>query len=177
MSVTERQALVRRVMGGAGDCPFGASRLPDGTCPGGGGGGGGGGSGLGEAIQLPAGWDSWTTEQQRAWAADYARRLGLSESEQRAFAERAAAADRAMVTGIINSGVSLVRDWINTRSAERVAEIEAQARIRVAEIQARGRSQENLNPRPPAPSPPATSSVADAALPLGLLFLLLRGGL
>ncbi len=154
-------------------CPFGAARRADGRCP------GDDVGGLGQAQTVPAGFDSWTDAQRREWAQSYARSQGMSDADARAFAERAAAADRALITGIINQGVSIIRDWITSRSNERVAEIEANARVRVAEIEARSRNQGTLNPQPqysPAPAP-ASSSVADVALPLGLLFMLMRGGL
>lgn len=120
-----------------GPCPGGWARRPDGTCPGDAPSGGASGD-------LPAGWQSWTAEQRAAYAREAVARAGATPAEQQAAAERARAADNAMVVGIVTQGVAAIRQWLQTSSAERIAEIEAQARVQIAEIQARNGSQAAL---------------------------------
>lgn len=151
-------------------CPGGWARLPDGSCPGdtpsGGGPGvdptalpGQGGCPSGQrrdpvtnrcvpfseqVNELPPGWQSWNAEQRAAYARDAVARAGGTTAEQQAAAERARQADNAMIVGIVTQGVGAIRQWLQTSSAERLAEIDAQARVQIAEIQARNGSQAAL---------------------------------
>ena len=135
------------------------------------------------ATTVPAGWDSMSREQQTTWLRNFGRTQGLSPDEQTALEERASAADRALIAGIINQGVSVVRTWLTTRSSERIAEIEAAARVEVARIQARAMGQGSLGPDPSQPPyvpppyvpPPApSSSVTEAVLPIALLLMFMK---
>ena len=77
-------------------------------------------------------WQSWSPDRRAEYARQWAADQRMSAAEQRAFAERARTADYTLIAGLVTSGVNVVRDLIESRSRERIAEIEANARVLVA---------------------------------------------
>lgn len=154
-------------------CPFGASRLPDGRCPG----DDGVPESLGGALDVPPNYDALTPDQRAAWARAAVARQGGTPAEQEAAAQRARGSSDPMIAGIISQGAQTFRQWLSESSAERRAQIEAEARVRIAEIQARsGSAQAQLElerlrrERDQVVAQPASSGGGDVAT-IGVLAL------
>jgi len=94
--------------------------------------------------QLPPGWQNWNEDQRAEYARQAVARQGGTTAEQQAAAERARAADNAMIVGIVTQGLGFIRSWLQGRTQERIAEIEARARVEVARIMAQAGSQGGL---------------------------------
>ena len=123
-------------------CAFGAPRRADGRCPGDE--VGGSGSGLGQATEGPAQWDSWTPEQRAAYIRGEVARQGGTQAEQDAAARRASESNDRLILGLVALGVGAIRDYFSSRTQERIAEIEARARVEIARIMAQSGSQGGL---------------------------------
>lgn len=83
---------------------------------------------------VPANWSSMTADQRAAWAREYATAHGMTDQERAELEERSRTADRALIAGLVQQGVSVVLALIRARSEERIAEIEGQARRAASDI-------------------------------------------
>lgn len=96
----------------------------------------------GDAV--PANWASMTAAERQAWARQYADAHGLSAEERAELEERSRTADRALIAGLVQQGVSVVLALIRARSEERIAEIEANARRAASDMTSTRDSERNL---------------------------------
>lgn len=167
-------------------CAFGAARLPNGRCP----------EDRDEASDpitaddiARAGaptreqWQSWSPDRRAEYARQWAADQRMSAAEQRAFAERARTADYTLIAGLVTSGVNVVRDLIEARSRERIAEIEANARTNVARYTGGVTGERGLldqtygGNNSSSSSGSKKSSGTGLAIALGLGAMLLKGGM
>lgn len=145
---------------------------------------GGGSATGGAACEVPANWSTMTGDQRQAWAQGCAAARGLTPAQQREFEERARAADNALIRGLVTEGLSTLRTYLETQSAERLALIEAQSRVAGAQTAAERQAAETILAALRAQgagggngATRAKKSGAGAALGLGALLLLAaRGG-
>lgn len=93
---------------------------------------------------VPANWSSMTAAERTAWANRYAEAHGMTAAERAEFAQRAREADAALVRGLVSEGLGTIRELIRTGSAERIAQIEADAAARGAAMAADRASEERI---------------------------------
>lgn len=94
------------------------------------------GSTTGSPDAVPANWSTMTQAERTAWANRYADAHGMTAQERAEFAQRAREADAALVRGLVREGMDTIRELIRTGSAERIAQIEADATARGAAMAA-----------------------------------------
>ena len=96
------------------------------------------------ADTVPANWSTMTAAERTAWAQRYADAHGLTAAERAEFAARAREADAALVRGLVSEGLGTIRELIRTGSAERIAQIEADAAARGAAMAADRATEERI---------------------------------
>lgn len=96
------------------------------------------------ADTVPANWSTMTDAERTAWANRYAEAHGMTAAERAEFAQRAREADAALVRGLVSEGLGTIRELIRTGSAERIAQIEADAAARGAAMAADRASEERI---------------------------------
>lgn len=96
------------------------------------------------ADAVPANWATMTDAERTAWANRYADAHGMTATERAEFAQRAREADAALVRGLVSEGLSTIRELIRTGSAERIAQIEADAAARGARLAADRATEERI---------------------------------
>lgn len=93
---------------------------------------------------VPANWSTMTAAERTAWANRYADAHGLTPAERAQLAQRAREADAALVRGLVSEGLGTLREWMRTSSAERIAQIEADATARGAAMAADRASEQRI---------------------------------
>lgn len=96
------------------------------------------------ADTVPANWSTMTDAERTAWANRYAEAHGMTAAERAEFAQRAREADAALVRGLVSEGLGTIRELIRTGSAERIAQIEADAAARGARMAADRATEERI---------------------------------
>jgi hypothetical protein len=72
------------------------------------------------------------TERNGAWPSSIGQLAGLSPTEARTFAERERTADYALVTGLVQQGLGLVRQLVDTNNQQELERIRQAARVQAA---------------------------------------------
>lgn len=90
-----------------------------------------------EFARLPqaersAAWAGLTEAQRRAALEQIGQSAGLSPTEARTFAERERTADYALVTGLVQQGLGLVRQLVDTNNQQELERIRQAARVQAA---------------------------------------------
>ena len=96
------------------------------------------------ADTVPANWSTMSDAERTAWANRYAEAHGMTAAERAEFAQRAREADAALVRGLVSEGLGTIRELIRTGSAERIAQIEADAAARGAAMAADRATEERI---------------------------------
>ncbi len=96
------------------------------------------------ADAVPSNWPTMSDAERTAWANRYADAHGMTAAERAEFAQRAREADAALVRGLVSEGLGLIRELLRTGSAERIAQIEADAAARGAALAADRASEERI---------------------------------